>query len=403
MAQARRGGQIQSKLGFLIYGNKGTWKSSLAAQLGDMVTEKGTKMNVLYIDTENGSVDDLLNQKAAEGIDVSNIYVVYTTSFEEVVDFVKQAKIANAKTPITNRYIDEDGKMVAEPLTNEDGSYFIPDAIVIDSLSVLYDSLVQATTQFSQKRAGVRANRNGLVGAEKAVAVEGAGMEIKDYQTLDFRGKELILDLMASGKNFVVTAREKAVKKSVKDSNGQIQMVDTGEVVPQGFKQVDYNVKTVLHTQVDEYGEVIATIEDKDRTGIKGQGEVLKSPSLLDWQEVITKNVDRKEFLVKNSLQEDIKKEVNSQAKKIVDVVGEGILDESDFDTNLEGLKTEMKAIIEKLRNNKDKTILQKLAKLYDDNGIKEKNPDTYKDVESLQKVKDMVMAWAKENKIAID
>ena len=171
MAQARRGGQIQSKLGFLIYGNKGTWKSSLAAQLGDMIREKGQRMNVLYIDTENGSVDDLLNQKASEGIDVSNIYVVYTTSFEEVVDFVKQAKIANTKTPIVNRYIDDDGKMVNEPLTNEDGSYFIPDAIVIDSLSVLYDSLVQATTQFSQKRAGVRANRNGLVGAEKAVAV----------------------------------------------------------------------------------------------------------------------------------------------------------------------------------------------------------------------------------------
>lgn len=43
MAQARRGGQIQSKLGFLIYGNKGTWKSSLAAELGDMFNEKGEK------------------------------------------------------------------------------------------------------------------------------------------------------------------------------------------------------------------------------------------------------------------------------------------------------------------------------------------------------------------------
>ena len=403
MAQARRGGQIQSKLGFLIYGNKGTWKSSLAAQLGDMITEKGQRMNVLYIDTENGSVDDLLNQKASEGVDVSNIYVVYTTSFEEVVDFVKQAKIANTKTPIVNRYIDDDGKMVNEPLTNEDGSYFIPDAIVIDSLSVLYDSLVQATTQFSQKRAGVRANRNGLVGAEKAVAVEGAGMEIKDYQTLDFRGKELILDLMASGKNFVVTAREKAIKKSVKGDNGQIQMIDTGEVCPQGFKQVDYNVKTVLHTEVDEDGTVIAIVEDKDRTGVKSQGEVIKNPSLLDWQDVITKNINRQEFLVKNSLEEDIKKEVDSQAQKIVDTVGGGIIDKSDFDTDLEALKGDMKDIITKLRANKDKTIMSKLSKLYEDNGIKEKNPDNYKDITSLQKVKDMVLDWISKNNIAID
>ena len=354
MAQARRGGQIQSKLGFLIYGDKGTWKSSLAAELGDMLNEKGEKMKVLYIDTENGSIDDLLNQKAAEGIDVSNIYVVYTTSFEEVADFVKQAKTANAKNPIMNKYTDENGKFITEPLENEDGTPFIPDAIVVDSLSVLYDSQVQAITQFSQKRAGVRANRNGLVGAEKAVAIEGAGMEIKDYQTLDFRGKELVLDLMASGKHFVVTAREKAVKKSVKGDNGQIQMVDTGEVVPQGFKQVDYNVKTVLHTSVNEYGEVIATVEAKDRTRIKSQGEIVENPSLLDWQGVITGNADKQEFLVKNSLQEGINKEIEYQVESVVKNSG-GMIDKSDFDTNLENLKSEVKDIINRLRENKIK------------------------------------------------
>lgn len=402
MAQARRGGQIQSKLGFLIYGNKGTWKSSLATELGDMLNEKGDKMKVLYIDTENGSIDDLLNQKAAEGIDVSNIYVVYTTSFEEVADFIKQAKSANAKTPIVNRYIDDSGKVVNEPLANEDGSYFIPDAIVVDSLSVLYDSQVQAITQFSQKRAGVRANRNGLVGAEKAVAIEGAGMEIKDYQTLDFRGKELVLDLMASGKHFVVTAREKAVKQSVKGENGQIQMVDTGEVVPQGFKQVDYNVKTVLHTKVDEDGTVIAIVEDKDRTRVKSQGEIIQNPTLLDWQGVVTNNVDKKEFLVKNSLQEGIEKEIEYQVKSVVENSG-GMIDESDFDTKLESLKAEMKDIINKLRANKDKTVMSKLSKLYDDNNVKEKNPDKYKDLESLQKVKDMVVNWAKQNNFDID
>lgn len=402
MAQARRGGQIQSKLGFLIYGNKGTWKSSLAAELGDMLNEKGDKMKVLYIDTENGSIDDLLNQKAAEGIDVSNIYVVYTTSFEEVADFIKQAKSANAKTPIVNRYIDDNGKVVNEPLANEDGSYFIPDAIVVDSLSVLYDSQVQAITQFSQKRAGVRANRNGLVGAEKAVAIEGAGMEIKDYQTLDFRGKELVLDLMASGKHFVVTAREKAVKQSVKGENGQIQTVDTGEVVPQGFKQVDYNVKTVLHTKVDEDGTVIAIVEDKDRTRVKNQGEIIQNPTLLDWQGVVTNNVDKKEFLVKNSLQEGIEKEIEYQVKSVVENSG-GMIDESDFDTKLESLKVEMKDIINKLRANKDKTVMSKLSKLYDDNNVKEKNPDKYKDLESLQKVKDMVVNWAKQNNFDID
>ena len=63
-----------------------------------------------------------------------------------------------------------------------------------------------------------------------------------------------------------------------------------------------------------------------------------------------------------------------------------------------------MKDIITKIRNqDKDKTLMTKLSKLYTDNGIKEKNPDNYKDVESLQKVKDIVLNWAKENKVVLD
>ena len=179
-------------------------------------------------------------------------------------------------------------------------------------------------------------------------------------------------------------------------------MVDTGEVVPQGFKQVDYNVKTVLHTQVDEDGTVIAIVEDKDRTRVKNQGEIIQNPSLLDWQGVVTNNVDKKEFLVKNSLQEGIEKEIEYQVKSVVENSG-GMIDESDFDTKLESLKTEMKDIINNLRANKDKTVMSRLSKLYDDNNVKEKNPDKYKDLESLQKVKDMVVDWAKQNNFDID
>ena len=192
------------------------------------------------------------------------------------------------------------------------------------------------------------------------------------------------------------------MKKSVKGENGQIQMVDTGEVVPQGFKQVDYNVKTVLHTQVDEDGSVIAVIEDKDRTRVKSQGEIIQNPSLLDWQGVITNNADKQEFLVNNSLQEGIQKEIEYQVKTVVETSG-GMIDKSDFDTKLEALKGEVKDIINKVRDQKDKTLVSKLSKVFDEKGIKEKNPDKYKDAESLQKVKDMILAWAKENNIEVD
>ena len=392
MAQARRGGQIQSKLGFLIYGDKGTWKSSLAAQLGDMKNEAGEPMKVLYIDTENGSIDDLLNYKAAEGIDVSNIYVVYSTSLEEVKEIIKQAKDCNANKPIM---LFDSQSNTNFSLENEDGSVFVPDAIVVDSLTVLYDSCIDALNQFSKKRAAVRAQKKQMSGAEKVVAIEGAGMEIKDYQSLALRGKELILDLMASGKHFVVTTREAEETRSEKNDEGQFVSVKTGRVLPQGFKQVDYNVKTVLHKFLNDDGEICAQIENKDRTRVKEQNEIIINPSLMDWQVIISGNKDKQEFLVKNSIAESVAQEIRYQEKKTVATVGESVLDVSDYDTDLDALKTEVGDYIKSIKANADKTLTKKLGELYAEKGFKEKNPMKYTDKAALKEVRDAIVAWA--------
>ena len=392
MAQARRGGQIQSKLGFLIYGDKGTWKSSLSAQLGDMKNEAGEPMKVLYIDTENGSIDDLLNYKAAEGIDVSNIYVVYSTSLEEVKEIIKQAKDCNVNKPIM---LFDSQSNTNFSLENEDGSVFIPDAIVVDSLTVLYDSCIDALNQFSKKRAAVRAQKKQMSGAEKVVAIEGAGMEIKDYQSLALRGKELILDLMASGKHFVVTAREAEETRSEKNDDGQFVSVKTGKVLPQGFKQVDFNVKTVLHTFLNDDGEICAQIENKDRTRVKKQNEIIINPSLMDWQVIISGNKNKQEFLVKNSIAESVAQEIKYQEKKTVATVGESVLDVSDYDTDLDALKTEVGGYITSIKNNPDKTLTKKLGELYAEKGFKEKNPMKYTDKEALKEVRDAIVTWA--------
>jgi hypothetical protein len=394
MAQARRGGQIQSKLGFLIYGDKGTWKSSLAAQLGDMKNEAGEPMRVLYIDTENGSIDDLLNYKASEGVDVSNIYVVYSTSLEEVKEIIKQAKDCNPNKPIM---LFDSQTNTNFSLDNEDGTTFVPDAIVVDSLTVLYDSCIDALNQFSKKRAAVRAQKKQMSGAEKVVAIEGAGMEIKDYQSLALRGKELILDLMASGKHFVVTTREAEETRSEKNDDGQFVSVKTGKVLPQGFKQVDYNVKTVLHTFLNEDGEICAQVENKDRTRVKEQNEIIKNPSLIDWQVIISGNKDKQEFLVKNSIAESVAQEIQYQEKKTVATVGESVLDVSDYDTDLDALKTEVANYIKSIKANSDKTLQTKLGALYAEKGFKEKNPLKYTDKEALKEVRDAIVAWAED------
>ena len=54
-------------------------------------------------------------------------------------------------------------------------------------------------------------------------------------------------------------------KESYKDKNGEIKSMATGRKQPSGFKDVRYNVKTVLRTFKDDDGIIKALVENKDR------------------------------------------------------------------------------------------------------------------------------------------
>lgn len=396
MAQIRRGGQIQSKLAFLIYGDKGTWKSSLALEFAKMKNEQGEPMKVLYIDTEEGSVDDYINKLAEEGFDVDNIIVVKTTGFEETLDIVKQVKTVSVKKPLKLKDTNDLGEKIDIELLNGDGTAWIPDAIVIDSLTVLYNQLVQAILQMSQRRAAQRANKQGLMGAEKALATETAGIEIKDYQTIAHRGQELILDLMASGKHFAVTAREKEIKESKPDANNQYQSIGTGKYQPEGFKEVEYNVKTVLHT-VNENGKTYAIVEDKDRTGVKQQNERLESPTLLDWEVVIKKNVGKKAQPIRNTVSETIKEDINALQKRMIEQTGEGLLEESDFDVELDVLKNDITRMISRIKDPKKRVDVKTECEKYN---IPAGTFTEITDKTQLEKMKEIINKFLTQNNI---
>lgn len=396
MAQIRRGGQIQSKLAFLIYGDKGTWKSSLALEFAKMKNEQGEPMKLLYIDTEEGSVDDYINKLAEEGFDVDNIIVVKTTGFEETLDIVKQVKTVSLKKPLKLKDTNDLGEKNDIELLNEDGTAWIPDAIVIDSLTVLYNQLVQAILQMSQRRAAQRANKQGLMGAEKALATETAGIEIKDYQTIAHRGQELILDLMASGKHFAVTAREKEIKESKPDANNQYQSIGTGKYQPEGFKEVEYNVKTVLHT-VNENGKTYAIVEDKDRTGVKQQNERLESPTLLDWEVIIKKNVGKKAQPIRNTVSETIKEDINALQKRMIEQTGEGLLEESDFDVELDVLKNDITRMISKIKDPKKRVDVKTECEKYN---IPAGTFTEITDKSQLEKMKEIISNFLTQNNI---
>ena len=345
MATARKATKTQSKLAMVLYGEQFTGKSTMAMQLAYFKRPDGKPFRLLYLDPESGSIDDYLPDLEANGVDLGNIYIVYTQSLGEV-----QAYIRKAKNGEDYYELDEDGNETDEVVVDADGEPFRPDAIVIDGTTILNLSTKQSLIEFSKKRNTVKAKAQGLVGDERLVKIEGAGLELKDYNVINFKGQDLILDLMGCGKHFIVTARETDEKVSVKQSDGSVTSVATGRKKPDGFKDLGYNAKTVIRMFRDEDGNVCGHVE-KDRTHVHEDNAIIVDPTLVDWQSVIDKTAKNKEFTIKNSLVQSVEKEQDIYAREILGTAGKpaDIPDDSNNDSSttdsVDDIKSQISAI----------------------------------------------------------
>lgn len=385
MAKARKASVTQSKLGMILYGEQFTGKSTMAMQLAYFKRPDGKPFRVLYLDPETGSIDDYLGELEANGVDLENIYIVYTQSLGEVREYI--AKVKNGE----DLYVldEETGDETDEVLLDADGEPFRADAIVVDGTSILNLTTKQGLIEFSKKRNKVKADKDGLVGDARLVKIEGAGMELKDYQTINFKGQDLILDLMASGVHYIVTARETDEKETIKQADGSTMSVTTGRKIPDGFKGMTYNVKTEVRMFRNEDGVVCAHVK-KDRTHTHEDNIIIEDPTLVDWQAVIDKTADKKAFVVKNDLTKAVDVEQNIYSKEILGKVGEPANEESAEENNsgvdIEAMKKEIiakrnalppmekKAMKEKLeaeglpiayKNVTDATVLQKVLNMF--------------------------------------
>ena len=384
MAKARKASVTQSKLGMILYGEQFTGKSTMAMQLAYFKRPDGKPFRVLYLDPETGSIDDYLGELEANGVDLENIYIVYTQSLGEVREYI--AKVKNGE----DLYVldEETGDETDEVLLDADGEPFRADAIVVDGTSILNLTTKQGLIEFSKKRNKVKADKDGLVGDARLVKIEGAGMELKDYQTINFKGQDLILDLMASGVHYIVTARETDEKETIKQADGSTMSVTTGRKIPDGFKGMTYNVKTEVRMFRNEDGVVCAHVK-KDRTHTHEDNIIIEDPTLVDWQAVIDKTADKKAFVVKNDLTKAVDVEQNIYSKEILGKVGDPANDESTEENNsgvdIEAMKKEIIAKRNALPPMEKKAMKEKLEA--------EGLPTAYKNVTDaivLQKVLNM-------------
>ena len=299
MAQARKGGAVQSKINMILYGTLFSGKSTMGMQMAMLKRSDGKPFRLLVLDAEQGGVDDLMESLGEQGVNLDNIYVVYTQSLEEVNQYIKWAT-ERADFP----ELDDEGNETDEIVLDADGEPFHPDAILVDGSSVLKLTCQQSLLNLTRRRAKIKANRNGLVGEEKALAIEDAQLSQREWGALGYSGQSLILNLAASGLHWIVTCREKAEKKDVV-IDGKKESVDTGKYIPDSFKDVGYNAKTVIRMfRDDEEPDIVKAYVDKDRTGVYAVGQIVENPTMLSFQKIIDRNL--KAVVVKNSMQEAI-------------------------------------------------------------------------------------------------
>lgn len=383
MATARKASKTKSKLAMLLYGEQFTGKSTMAMQLAYFKRPDGKPFRILYLDPESGSIDDYLPELEDNGVNLDNIYIVYTQSLAEVRQFI--SKVKNNEDFYE---LDDDGEETDTVILDADGEPFRADALVIDGTTILNLSTKQGLIEFSKKRNKVKAEKDGLTGDAKTVKVEGAGLEIKDYSTINFKGQDLILDLMGCGIHFIVTARETDEKVSVKDSDGKITSVSTGKKIPDGFKGMGYNAKTVIRMFRDDNGQVCAHIE-KDRTHTHDDNSVIEDPTLVDWQEVIDKTANHNDFVVKNDLTKSVATEQKLYEREVLGSVGIPVEEATLTDTktepseSIESLKAEIIARRNALSPVNKKAMKEKL----DSAGL----PTSYKNVTDISILKQVL------------
>lgn len=383
--KTRAANKIQTKLVTLLYGATFSGKTTLGLQLADFKRNDGKPFRVAVVDAEGGGVDDAVDELGDRGIDTKNIHIFYTQSLQELTTILD--KIKNHETFYE---YDEDGNETDDPILDADGEEFFPDAILIDGTTIFRLTSEQGLLELSKKRNTIKADKDGLVGAERFVKIQGADLEFKDYKKLNYSGQNLVLDLMAIGINVVLTAREKDETVQKMDKNGQQVSVSTGKKVHDSFKGLDYNVKTILHMYQDtETGQICAEVI-KDRTKVHKAGEILEDPTLLDWQTVIDKNADKREFVLKNDLDKAVETEQEMYEKEAMELHNSLKGNSSSFNTtgdeesttNIDALKAEIVAKRNALPPTEKKAMKEKLEAA----GL----PTAYKnvtDVDILKKV----------------
>lgn len=311
MAQVRKASKINSKINLLLWGSPFAGKSTLAMEMALLHTREGRPFRMLILDSESGGNDDLMGDLERKGCNLDNVLVVYSQSLSEIQYYIHKA--ANKEDFYE---IDEEGNETDTVILDSEGKPFRVDCILVDGSSVLQLTSQQSLLELARRRAKIKANKNGLTGEEKLLAIDDVALSPREWGALNYSGQSLVLDLAGSGLHWCITAREKDVTEN-KYVNGKVETVATGEKTFASFKNIDYNAKTVarLYRDPDDIDVVKMSVQ-KDRTGTFAPGQIIENPTLLVFQKMIDGN-EGEDVVVKNTMDQAIETEEKLYEKSL--------------------------------------------------------------------------------------
>lgn len=303
----RKMGKTAVSIKALIMGKQGTHKSNTAIQIATLKKADGTPMKVLAVDLEYRSYEGF-NEAWIEnkGVNFDNICEIRTRDLD-MLHVILDKFVKGQPVPV----IDENDKIIHGQFElDAEGKPFIADAIILDSISVINDLLVEGRNEIVKKRTNIKIVKEGLFGDEKDLALENSNLQFLDYAKLKTKALKMVRDLQAvTGKHVFFVSRAKDAKES-KLVNGKMEQIDLGYEIMDStsFKFLPYEVSLIIHTQ-NKNGITTFTL-DKDSTGVKEQGSVFTEFNLKDYESYIN-NSDRTQLIKMKTYEENLEKAKN--------------------------------------------------------------------------------------------
>lgn len=289
----------------LIVGKEGTAKSNTAIQIATLKNKDGSPMKVLALDFEYRSLEGF-NEAWLEskGVDFNNICEIRTRDLD-TIQILLNCFVKGSPIP---KLDDSDKVIKGEFELDANEQPFIADAVVLDSISVINDLLVEGRNEIVKKRTNIKIIKEGLFGDEKDLALENSNLQFLDYAKLKSKALKMVRDLeTVTGKHVFFVSRAKDAKES-KLVGGKMEQVDLGYEIMDAtsFKFLPYEVSLIIHNHRDKNGKITFTV-DKDSTGVHKQGEVLDSFNIKDYENYIN-NSNRAELLRVQSYEHNLAK-----------------------------------------------------------------------------------------------